>query len=430
MHIHVVRAGQTLYAIGQEYGIAPALIARYNGLREPYRLAVGQALLILQPLLTYRVRTGDTLFSIAARFGVTVHTLWRNNPNLSGGTTIYPDQTLVIRLEQAATRPALVSGYAYPYVTQRTLRGILPYASWLIPFTYGITSTGDLVAAEDAALLRLAQAYGVSPLLHLSTLGEEGTFSAARAAEVLQSEEKTQRLIARVTAQLSARGYAGVDVDFEFLGAELREAYAAFLAQLRTAVNAAGGVLLAALAPKTSAQQSGALYEGHDYAAIGRAADLVLLMTYEWGYTYGPPMAVAPIGSVRRVLDYAVQELAPEKILLGFPNYAYDWTLPYQRGQTRAVSLGNEAAAELAVQVGAEIRFDQTAQTPYFVYTAPDGLVHEVWFEDARSALAKLRLVEEYGFAGVGIWNFMRPFTAGFSLLDYLFSIPQPPVSA
>ena len=89
--------------------------------------------------------------------------------------------------------------------------------------------------------------------------------------------------------------------------------------------------------PKTSREQAGTLYEGHDYAAVAANTDAVLLMTYEWGYTYGPPMAVAPLPSVRRVVEFALTEMPPEKIFLGFPNYAYDWTLPHAPGTTRAV---------------------------------------------------------------------------------------------
>ena len=72
LKIHVVNSGETLHAIARLYGIAPGLIARYNGLREPYRLAVGQSLLILRPLLTYTVRPGDSLYAIGQRFGVSV----------------------------------------------------------------------------------------------------------------------------------------------------------------------------------------------------------------------------------------------------------------------------------------------------------------------------------------------------------------------
>ena len=73
----------------------------------------------------------------------------------------------------------------------------------------------------------------------------------------------------------------------------------------------------------------------------------------------------------------------------------------------------------------AEIRFDETAQTPWFTYTGSDGQVHEVWFEDPRSCLAKFRLPAEYGLHGLGVWNFMRPFTAAFSLMNYLFRLGE-----
>ena len=79
---------------------------------------------------------------------------------------------------------------------------------------------------------------------------------------------------------------------------------------------------------------------------------------------------------------------------------------------------------EEARKYGAEIQFDEQAQTPYFTYQDEAGQPHEVWFEDARSALAKFGLLTEYGLSGLGYWNFMRPFAAGFSLQNYLFSIP------
>ena len=125
----------------------------------------------------------------------------------------------------------------------------------------------------------------------------------------------------QVQQTLRRRGYAGLDVDFEFLPGQLAAAYAAFLARLRRLLNSQGFFLWAALAPKTSARQAGLLYEGHDYAAVGAAVDGVLLMTYEWGYTAGPPMAVSPLPNVRTVLDYAVTEIPPGKIQLGIPNY-------------------------------------------------------------------------------------------------------------
>lgn len=425
MQIYVVKPGDTLYSIGRALSLAPGFLARYNGLREPYRLAVGQSLLVLYPEKAVTVRAGDALSSIAASSGTDVLSLFRMNPNLSGSDQLYPGQVLVTQLEQSRTRSAFVGGYAYPYVQESVLRGILPFAGALMPFTYGFTPEGALMPMDDERLLALAGEYGVRPFLHLSTLTAAGTFSAAQAAVVLRSEALQQTLAEAVLQKMQEKGYMGLDVDFEYLGRELAEAYAQFLSRLHGLLAPYGLPLIAALAPKTSADQPGILYEGHDYAKLARNADYVLVMSYEWGYTYGPPMAVAPLAAVRRVLDYAVSEMPPEKIFMGFPNYAYDWTLPYQAGSTRAELIGNEAAVQLAVRVGAEIRFDETAQTPWFTYTGSDGQVHEVWFEDPRSCLAKFRLPAEYGLHGLGVWNFMRPFTAAFSLMNYLFRLGE-----
>lgn len=424
MTIHIVAAGETLSGIAARYGVAYGLLARWNGLAPPYRLAVGQSLLVLFPRETYVTRPGDTLFSISGRTGVSLRRIWQLNPNLGGAVRIYPGQTLVLSL---ADEPALGAietfGYAYPNVNLQTLRGILPYATDLMPFTYGITESGGLVALEDETLIRLAKSYNVRPFLHLSTLTEGGGFSSERAQRILQSGQLQQTLADAVLRQIETRGYEGLDIDFEFIYPEYAAAYAGFVALLRERVAALGYETYVALAPKTSADQPGVIYEGHDYALLGAAADAALVMTYEWGYTYSPPMAVAPLPSVRAVLDFAVGEIPPEKLFLGFPNYGYDWTLPYVSGESRARVVGNEQAVQLAVRYGARIDYDARAATPHFSYVGEDGRTHEVWFEDVRSSEAKLRLVAEYGLRGVGYWNFMRPFTAQFVLLSARYAL-------
>jgi len=109
----------------------------------------------------------------------------------------------------------------------------------------------------------------------------------------------------------------GIDFDFEFVNREDRDLYTGLISQTAARVTPEGYIVTVPLAPKTSAEQPGLLYGGHDYAGIGAVANLVMLMTYEWGYTFGPPMAVAPIDKVRQVLDYAVTEIPRSKILMG-----------------------------------------------------------------------------------------------------------------
>lgn len=141
-----------------------------------------------------------------------------------------------------------------------------------------------------------------------------------------------------------------------------------------------------------------------------------------WGYTYGPPMAVAPLNQVTRVVDYALSEIPKEKIWMGMPNYGYDWKVPYQK-DTMARSISNQQAIALAQKYYAAIRFDAAAQSPWFRYVDGDGQEHEVWFEDARSVRAKLELAHRRGLYGVSYWNLMRPFPQNWTVLTTLYEI-------
>ncbi len=424
MTIHVVRSGETIGTIAADYGVDPGRLAADNTVNSSGALAVGQTLVIRYPRLLHTVRPGETLYSIAALNSTDVRTLWRNNWSLGGGTALTPGQELVISFLSESLGTAEANGYAYPYIEAGLLAQQLPYLSCLSPFTYGITADGALLPLADDALLAAARQRGVAPVLHLSTLTEEGHFSTERAALVLTDSAVQDRLVSQLLHTLRQRGYRGVDVDFEYLPGTLAAAYTAFLSRLHRLVRSYGAFLWVALAPKTSAAQRGLLYEGHDYPALGAAVDGALVMTYEWGYTYGPPMAVAPLPNVRTVLDYAVTEIPPEKLLLGVPNYGYDWPLPFVQGVTRAQSISNQYAIDLALQYRIAIQYDETARAPYFHYTDPNGTVHEVWFEDARSMDAKLRLIAEYGLKGAGFWNLMRPFSQTWLVLNSLYTVP------
>ena len=332
---------------------------------------------------------------------------------------------LIIALKGERSGTLAVNGYAYPFIPRTLLHAVLPYMTYLTPFTYGITAEGGLVIPDDAWLVAAAAEYRAQPWMHLSTLTEAGSFDSRLGGALLENKAAQARLIDAIVANMTAKGYRGLDVDFEYLEGRQAAAYAAFIEALRQRLDPLGWPVTVALAPKSGAGQKGLLYEGHDYAALGRAADSVLLMTYEWGYTAGPPMAVAPLPQVRRVLDYALTEIPPEKIFLGVPTYGYDWPLPFRQGITRAPSLSPQQALALARRYGAEIQYDETAQAPWFRYTAENGTAHEVWFEDARSSLAKFRLAADNRLQGVGLWSLMRDAPQTYLVLHSAFGIEK-----
>lgn len=373
----------------------------------------------------YVVKAGDTVDLIAAAYGVSSEEMIYLN-QLMPPFTLMIGQALLIpgKEENTDKTPARINGYAYPYVSDWTLRQTLPFLTELSVFSYGFTTDGNLIppALDDTFMIQQAYEFQTLPILTLTPFGEDGQFNNYLIHSVVQSEEASAELISHLMDMAEEKGFAGVDIDFEYILAEDRDAFTSFVRGVTEAMHSIGRQTSVALAPKQSADQKGLLYEGKDYAGLGDAADYVLLMTYEWGYTYGPPMAVAPIFQVRKVLDYAVTEIPREKIRLGIPNYGYDWPLPFEKGVTKARTIGNVEAVQIAVSYGAEILFDERSQSPYFYYET-EGVRHEVWFEDVRSMQAKFDLIKEYDLNGAGYWQIMRLFRANWELLSDQFEI-------
>lgn len=378
MDIYIVKENDTVDLIAMQYGISTDSIIYNNQLPYPYRLAIGQAL-----LLSTGMYTG-------------------NKPDI------------------------LTNGYAYPYISDYVLEESLPYLTNLSVFSYGFTADGILIepSLDDEPMITMALQHQTNPILTLTPINSAGYFDNSLITSLVNDQETQQILIDQLIQTITDKNYRGVSLDFEYILREDRNAYVEFVQSVRSAVNALGYPVSVALAPKTSDTQIGVVYEGVDYKALGEAADTVVLMTYEWGYTFGPPMAVAPLDKVRDVVEYALTVIPPEKIYLGVPNYGYDWPLPFVRGVTRAQTVGNIEAVQLAITYGAEIQFDDTAMSPYFNYTESQ-IEHVVWFEDVRSLDAKFNLVKEFHLKGISYWQIMQLFRANWLLLADRFSLQK-----
>lgn len=414
MEIYVAQRGDSVYAVARRYSVPMDDIIAANQLQNPSALAVGQALVIPTDGRTYTVRRGDTMYAIARLNGVSLQSLIAANPSVRDPGRIYPGQTLTIP-SASPGRDIVVNGYVTD-TSDETLRQTLPYLTFLSPFSYRSDIQGNLTPTYDLSTA-LSAGYRAANLMTVTNLREQGGFSSEIAHAIFTDETVQNTFLGNVETVLGRGGWYGVNVDFEYIWPFDRQSYNQFLRRLTDRMHALGYIVVTALAPKISDEQSGLLYSAHDYAFHGATADLVVLMTYEWGYLYGPAQAVAPLDPVRRVLAYAAEVMPAGKILMGVPNYGYDWTLPFVQGSA-ARPLTNIAAVTLAGKVGAAIRFDETAQSPFFRYYDDAGRQHEVWFEDARSLRAKYALVDEFGLAGISYWNLNTLFRTNFLVLE------------
>lgn len=423
MIIYTVKSGDTLYTISRRYGVSINKIVLDNQLENPNKLVVGQALVLMTPS-THTVVRGDSLYSIASTYGVSLNNLISANPNITNPNQIYVGQVITIPTSTQNKMTIEVNGYAFPGTNQAVLKQTYPYLTYVSIFAYQVQADGNMISISDYAVLTSSRQANVMPLMVIANIKEGGSFDSDIAHAILTDNQVQRNLFENIISVLQQKAYYGVNVDFEYIYSYDRESYNQFLERLVALLRPLGYIVSTAVAPKLSGSQSGLLYEAHDYEAHGRIVDHVILMTYEWGYLFGPPLAVAPVDQVEAVVKYAVSVIPPNKILMGMPNYGYDWTLPYVKGSA-ARSISNVDAVNLAVRYGAEIQFDPVAQTPFFYYFDSNRNQHVVWFEDARSIQAKLKLVEKYKLGGVSYWNIDKFFSQNWLVLQDMFNVKK-----
>jgi spore germination protein len=299
------------------------------------------------------------------------------------------------------------------------------HLSYVAFFSYRVKADGSFYPFKAEEALSATRKTGAAPMMVITNF-TEGNFSPDVAYTIFTDKAASKRLIRNVLQTMKDNGYKALNIDFEHIRAKDRRLYNGFLETIIPQVRKAGYKVSTALAPKTSDELTGPWHGAHDYKRHGELTDFVILMTYEWGWSGGPPMAVSPIPQVRQVLDYAVSVIPRDKIVMGAPLYGYDWTLPYTKGGPFAKRAAPQEAADLAVKEGAKVNFDNASQAPYFNYTDDKGKSHVVWFENEQSMQAKFNLVKQYKLHGVAYWVLGEPFPQNWALLEDQFNIIKP----
>lgn len=217
MIIHVIEKGDTLYSLGRRYNIDYKKIALDNGLLLNDSLVIGQSLVII------------------------------NNPNEKKLGTIE------------------VNGYTFTSINNDLLDSVLPYLTYLSIFSYHILPNGNFKGIKDEEIIDKALNYDVAPLMVITNIGENGSFDSDLAHLLLTDNNLQDILINNILNILKIKNYKGLNIDFEYIYPDDKELYNNFLNKIQPILNQNSYILITALAPKTTNNQSGLLYEAHDY---------------------------------------------------------------------------------------------------------------------------------------------------------------------
>ncbi len=409
MIIHVVKPGDTIDSISDYYKIPVDRLILENGITNPVNLATGQTIVIVQPKTLYIVQVGDTLESIAEQHGTTPMELLRNNPYLSNREFLYSGETIVISYQTNRSRTIATSGYTFSYIDKSVLIKTLPFLTYLTIFNYRATIEGEIITiADDAVVIQLAKTYGVAPMMFVSTITEEGTIIREITNNILKNSSVQDRLIDNILQVLKTKGYYGVNMYIEDITPDNISSIVEYIKKASAIFRSEGYRVIITTTPVMNINGPIVSFEKLDYSQLSGYVDGILFASYDWARFYSYPSSIFPVNVLRELLDYVVNIIPPEFLFLGITTLGYDWTLPYVPGATEAIAIANNNAIQIAAENNIPIQFNGAAQSPFFYYMDNDGILHLVWFNDARSFDSRTKLVEEYDLKGLSLWTVMR----------------------
>ncbi|WP_099468548.1 LysM peptidoglycan-binding domain-containing protein [Konateibacter massiliensis] len=406
MEIYVVKKGDTIETIAQKYGITVERLVLENGLSVVSNLVEGQALVITYPKLVHTVQSNETLESIADLYNVTTMQLLRNNPFLTTREVI-ADEVIVISYE---TRGEIATnGFCYSYISKNTLIRTLPNLTYLSVFNYTITKEGNIISyQDDSYVIKTAKEYNVIPLMLLTTLTPHGQQNMELDYQILLNEDLQEKNTDQFLQIIRDKGYQGINMVFYYLNEENQDLYINLVKRISNRLQQENFLFFITINYDVTINNGQTSIAKIDYSKFSDYINGFVFMRFVWGTNYAPPAPVSNINYIQALTEYILQNVPADKINIGNPVIGYDWNISSNR--QNAYSLSISSVLGIAYETNSVIQFDEISQTPYFYYYEyyyNTEEQHIIWFVDARSLDALMKLIDEYDIYGNGVWNIM-----------------------
>ncbi|MGW0562254.1 glycosyl hydrolase family 18 protein [Streptomyces sp. NPDC003016] len=309
-----------------------------------------------------------------------------------------------------AAAPRTVSAWLPYWDQDGAYRDALTHAEQLhtvSPFWYQAVSAGRIDGHPGAGERRVVDGLHAVGVKVVPTVME--TMKPGELGSILTSPTHRATHIDTLLEIAGSRDYDGLDLDYETIAAtgdatyeQVRAGYAKLVEGVCRGLHAVDKQCVITVSPKTAT--TGRIW---DYAAIGRAADRMRIMAYDYHWKGGKPGPLSTPQWYEEILRVATAEVPAGKIEVGLPAYGWDWPAD---GKARAEHVTWKEAETLRSAKGVPYALDPESRTPHFSYS--DGSQRrEVWYQDARGVAEHLPVLREYGITHTALWalNFEDP---------------------
>lgn len=223
-------------------------------------------------------------------------------------------------------------------------------------------------------------------------------FDGRRVTEFLQNEEERQSFVEDLVKLAKVRGYTGWDLDWEQISPEDRDNFTGFVEMAERELEGNNIGLSVTVHAQTGSRNDWVGSAGQDLAAIGRSADAVRVMIYDFHNGVTEPGPVTPLDYLEKVVRYSQEMIPREKLIVALPVYGYDW----KNGGADAVTF-EQAEERLAARSVPSTRDDMSfsLRAEY----EDNGYQREIWYEDAVSVIKKVAVSRRLGVNRFCFWR-------------------------
>lgn len=233
----------------------------------------------------------------------------------------------------------------------------------------------------------------------------DNSFDPKITSNIINNDELKKRVIAQLAFYSSLYNLDGINIDFENIYYEDKDAFSEFVEELTYILKKQNLIISIDVTVPGGSKQWSLVY---DRERIAKTVDFVALMAYDehWG-TSPVSGSVASIGWVERGIVGSLETIPKDKLLLGIPFYTRVWKETIDENgklqvSSKAVPIRN--VQDIINENDAIVIWDKKTGQNYAAYEK-DGAQYKIWIEDSESIELKVALARKYDLKGIASWR-------------------------
>ncbi|MFC3800252.1 S-layer homology domain-containing protein [Cohnella sp. GCM10012308] len=294
---------------------------------------------------------------------------------------------------QAAPNAPIQLGWQYGQSTAEYEKEVLSSGiNTLSPRSFFLDKSGSVSDNANASLISWAHGKGKQVWAMVGNRSDQ-----AATHTMLADAKRRSAFVQQLAALVRQYGLDGLNVDFENMAPSDRQTFTLFIAELNVALDKVPAVLSVDVSPDLGTDWT----EVFDYAALGKAADYIVLMGYDEHWSGGAPGSVSSLPWLKQGLTTLLKQVSAARVIMALPLYNREWHTVAGTTASEEISLVRQN--ELVTTMRANVKWEETTGQ-YYAYYGTAASLHRIWLEDGRSLSLRIALGQSLGVAGYGFW--------------------------